>query len=321
MGKKKGPDGETTVAGSEADSAARSPLIVGEVLFDLFPDGTAVLGGAPFNVAWHLQAFGLRPVVVTRVGDDALGEKVLQTMDGWRMNTIGVQLDREAPTGRVQVSIGDDGPSFDIPENQAFDALEAEPALQALEGLDVGLLYHGSLIARSRGAGRALRVIRESVAVPIFVDVNLRDPWWDLDRVTRMIRGARWVKLNDDELAELTDLERPGIDGDLERTAAQLSRRNDVEQLVVTCGDRGAIVWVGVRSVAGLPPGAVDVVDTVGAGDAFSAVWIAGLLHGWGAETTLVRALDFAAAICGVRGATTGERRIYDQRLEAWSST
>jgi fructokinase len=315
------PDGDPPGTGSEAIPVQRRPIVVGEVLFDQFPDGTTVLGGAPFNVAWHLRAFGLRPLVVTRVGDDALGEQVLRTMDRWRMNTTGVQLDQEAPTGRVLITIDEHGPRFDIPEDQAFDHLEIETALHALDGLDVGLLYHGSLITRSRAAGRTMRAIRQSVQVPIFVDVNLRDPWWSKEMVTSLIRGARWVKLNDDELGRLSGREpAAGLSGSV-LAAAELARRHGVEELVVTCGERGAFVWVGDRSVAGRPPAAVDVVDTVGAGDAFSAVWIAGFLYGWGAETTLVRALDFAAVICGVRGATTDDRQIYDRCLEAWSLT
>jgi fructokinase len=302
-------------------SDRRRPVVIGEVLFDCFPDGSTVLGGAPFNVAWHLQAFGLRPLVVTRVGDDAFGERILQTMDGWRMDTGGVELDPRAPTGRVRVSIDDDGPGFEIPEDQAFDGLETEPALRAIGGLDVGLLYHGSLIARSEASGRALRAIRDTVAAPVFIDVNLRAPWWAAESVTSLIRGAQCVKLNDDELEQLADSESPRGDGVLERVAAEFSRQHDLEQLVVTRGESGASVCADGGFIQGRPPGSVEVVDTVGAGDAFSAVWITGLLLGWDPGTTLERALDFAAAICGVRGATTDDRAIYDERLEAWSLT
>jgi fructokinase len=316
-----GSDGDLNGADSEANRNERRPVVVGEVLFDQFPDGSSVLGGAPFNVAWHLQAFGLRPLVVTRVGDDELGDRVLQTMGSWRMSTTGVQLDRAVPTGRVQVSIDDGGPRFDIPEDQAFDVLETKAAQRVLDGIDVGLLYHGSLIARSGVSGEALRAIRESVSAPVFIDVNLRAPWWGEERVGSLVRGSRWVKLNEEELAQLHEVEGPTGGGGLEQAAAEFARSHEIGQLVVTCGERGALVSTDGASVAGRPPQIGDIVDTVGAGDAFSAVWIVGAMRGWPPATALARALDFAAAICRVRGATTDAREIYDQRLEAWSLT
>lgn len=310
-------DGESR--GSEPDSPGGRPIVVGEILFDVFPDGTKVLGGAPLNVAWHLHAFGLEPLLLSRIGDDDLGGAVLETLDSWGVDCSGVQIDAEAPTGRVAVELDGGAPTFDIVDDQAYDRLDGDAARDILGGFRPALLYHGSLIARGRAAYRALRSIRENTRAPIFVDVNLRKPWWSVERVSSLIRGTRWVKLNDDELGELSDRgSLAGVAGS-ELAAAELARRHGIDELVVTCGDRGAFAWVGGRSVAGQPPDDVDVIDTVGAGDAFSAVWIAGLLHGWGPETTLVRALDFAALICGIRGATTQNRRIYDERLEAWS--
>jgi fructokinase len=208
-------------------------------------------------------------------------------------------------------------PRFDIIDDQAYDHLDEDEARAAIAACRPGLLYHGTLIARRRTAERVLRALREGAAAPIFVDVNLREPWWDREQVVAMIRGARWVKLNDDELEQLS-ARKPGVAAGAELSAAELARRHGIEEVVVTCGGRGAFVWVGARSLAGRPPEDVEVVDTVGAGDAFSAVWIGGLLNGWPPETTLVRALDFAAAICGIRGATSTDRGLYDSHLEAW---
>ncbi len=305
----------------EPNSIGRRPVVVGEVLFDVFPDGTRVLGGAPLNVAWHLRGFGLEPLLISRVGEDDLGGAVVDALDSWGMDSSGLQVDPEKPTGRVAVALDAGAPIFDIVSDQAYDRLDGGAARDALAEVRPALLYHGSLIAREAVADRALRGIRAMSGAPVFVDVNLRSPWWSVESVTSLIRGARWVKLNDDELGRFSD--RGSVSGGTgaELAAAELSRRHGIDELIVTCGDRGAFVWVGDRSVVGRPPGAVDVVDTVGAGDAFSAVWIAGLLGGWDPETTLVRALDFAAVICGVRGATTDDRRIYDRILETWSST
>jgi len=306
---------------SEPDSSGGRPVVIGEVLFDVFPDGTKVLGGAPLNVAWHLHALGLEPLLLSRIGDDGLGAAVLDTLESWGMDSSGLQIDPEAPTGRVTVELDGGLPTFDIVNDQAYDWLDGDAAWAAVDGINPALLYHGSLIARGRTADGALRSLREKTAAPIFLDVNLREPWWSVEGVRSLIGGARWVKLNEDELERLSDREAGSTAWVSESAAADLARRHGIDELVGTCGDRGAFVQVGGRSLAGRPPGSVEVVDTVGAGDAFSAVWIAGLLHRWSTATTLVRALDFAASICGIRGATTRDRRIYEERLEEWSLT
>ena len=129
------------------------PVIFGEVLFDRFPDGTSVLGGAPFNVAWHLKALGLGPLFVTRVGKDRLGGRILAAMEAWGMDTRGVQEDPDHPTGTVEVWVENGEPSYEIAMPSAWDLIDAEK-LPAAD--DPGILYHqvGScprLLAPSQG--------------------------------------------------------------------------------------------------------------------------------------------------------------------------
>jgi fructokinase len=315
---------DTSDKGDPAEPALASPadgrpVIVGEVLFDDFQDRSRVLGGAPFNVAWHLQAFGLEPVVVTRIGDDELGAKIVAAMDDWGMDRRAVQVDPSAPTGRVEVDLDGDGPAFDILPDQAYDRLDSAAAVTAVRSVPTAVLYHGSLLARSEAGRRALHELGAAVAAPVFMDVNLRDPWWDAATVLSLLDHAQWAKLNDDELDRLADPpDDPAMAGDAEATAERFARRHDLGQLVITCGARGAMVFTDGRLIAGRPPESIEVVDTVGAGDAFSAVWIAGALGGWATGATVARALDFAAMVCGHRGATTDERRLYDNTLAAW---
>jgi len=308
---------------SEADGSGLTPLatrpvVVGEVLFDVFPDGSRVLGGAPFNVAWHLEAFGLRPLVVTRIGNDELGDELLATMAGWGMDTAGVQVDPDVVTGQVRVTLDGGSPTFEIAPGQAWDRLDADAAVAAASNVDGALLYHGSLMARS-GTGRAaLRELRCRIAGPVFMDVNLRDPWWSPGGVGSLLSDARWAKLSADEILRLARTRTDAAPADPEAAAADLARTHDLEQVIVTCGEDGAFLWVDGCWLAGRPPLEVEVVDTVGAGDAFSAVWITGLLEGWSTKATLMRALDFSAALCTVRGATTPDRRIHNRHLEIW---
>ena len=121
------------------------PCIFGEVLFDHFPDGTRVLGGAPFNVAWHLQAFGRRPRFISRVGRDPEGEAVREAMRTWGMDTTGLQTDPRQPTGRVSVLFDDGEPSYDIVHPCAYDAIEAVAA---------GLRRLRTALSRQPGAAR-----------------------------------------------------------------------------------------------------------------------------------------------------------------------
>jgi fructokinase len=287
-------------------TAGGRPLVVGEVLFDVLPDGTRVLGGAPFNVAWHLEAFGLRPLMVTRVGDDESALEVFEAMEKWGMDSSGVQRDGVCPTGRVQVELQNGEPTFHILADQAYDHLDGPLATRAMTGEDFSLLYHGSLIARGDASRSALDRIRRDIDVPVFVDVNLRDPWWKHDDVTEIVRSATWVKLNEAELKLLA--------GAIDAAVADSYRREQhLDAVIVTRGDRGALVVDENGILESVPPDDVQVIDTVGAGDAFSAVFILGLSRGWPTDLSLERALEFAAAMCTVSGATVLDRTFYSK--------
>jgi fructokinase len=280
------------------------PLVLGEVLFDVMPDGTRVLGGAPFNVAWHLKAFGLDPLLMTRVGADEDGDEVLSAMESWGMDVSAVQQDDHHPTGRVQVELDNGEPTFHILSDQAYDYLDSVTAEEVAENERFALLYHGSLIMRSESSRSALDNLVKWVDVPIFVDVNLRDPWWSRDLVVRSAQRARWVKLNESELSLLAG-------GEPDASAARFRDSCDLEELIVTRGGRGAMVIGRSGTLEASPPGAIEIIDTVGAGDAFSAVAILGIARGWSREAVLERALGFAAEVCTRAGATTTDRSLY----------
>ncbi len=289
---------------------AQTPFVFGEVLFDRFPDGHIVLGGAPFNVAWHLQAFGQAPVFISRVGDDPLGRRIRGAMQAWGLSTAGLQLDSRHPTGTVEVQFNDGEPAYDIVFGRAYDHIDGA-------GLPPGvpaLLYHGTLALRCADSHRALEALKAAHEVPIFVDVNLRPPWWDAETTHAALAAAAWAKLNTDELALLTDAGKA-----LEDNALDLLQRHALELLIVTRGERGAMV-IGAdgETTVVAPPPAQPVVDTVGAGDAFSSAFTLGLLQRWPLELTLDRAQDFASAIVGVRGATVQDRGFYQPFIEQW---
>lgn len=288
----------------------RQPVIFGEVLFDRFPDGNVVLGGAPFNVAWHLSAFGRQPLFVSRVGNDPLGRRIHDAMGDWGMATAGLQQDSQHPTGTVDVSFEAGEPQYDIVADRAYDHID--PA--SLPPLQPALIYHGTLALRHADSARALAALKRHYDAPVFVDINLRPPWWNREAVGDLLADARWVKLNADELDLIA-----GADRSTQDQFAVLFEHPGIELLIVTRGAQGAeIVARAGDRLPVAPKTAARVVDTVGAGDAFTSAFILGLLLGWPLATVGARAQEFASALVQVRGATVHDRDFYRPFLERW---
>lgn len=295
------------------------PVIFGEVLFDHFPDGSQVLGGAPFNVAWHLRGFGANPLVLSAVGDDEEGREVLERMTSWDLMTQGIQTDPAHGTGRVTATVVDGENHFEIAPDQAWDFVRAEPASRALAEEAAGLFYHGTLALRGDESWRALRAVREQSKAPSFVDINLRAPWWTREKLEWCLSTSQWVKLNDAELSELTA--RPTVSFEECRDAAvELARTHTIQGVIVTRGSKGALsVLDAERTFEAAPAKVTKLVDTVGAGDAFSSVVALGILQQWDYQTTLDRAAAFAADLCAIRGATTTDFALYERHLADWA--
>lgn len=295
------------------------PVIFGEVLFDRFPDGVAVLGGAPFNVAWHLQGFRCAPLMVSRLGEDEPGSEVRRLMTEWSMDPVGVQVDGECPTGAVEITFEGGTHRFEILPDQAYDEVDAEQAARVVQGIEVALLYHGSLAIRNPQARRALEALRAALDVPVFVDVNLRAPWWREEDLAPVFDGSRWLKVNDEELEIVSGrLDLSG--GTLEERAKRLRDAHDVELLIVTLGDRGAFALDRSDAITRVEPEADShIADTIGAGDAFSSVVLVGLMRGWPISAIMNRAQAFATRICGQRGATKPDSELYREMENTWS--
>lgn len=295
---------------------SQTVIAFGETLVDQFRDRN-VLGGAPFNVSCHLGALGAHPVLVTRAGKDALGDQLLQAMSERGLDLRGVQRDPARPTGRVKVTETAHGHVFDILSDQAYDHIHASLTRMVGLSLHPQMVYFGTLSQRG-DSRRALRELLGTVDACTFLDVNLRDPWVDGDTLHWSLRQARVVKLNEDELIRIGDLF--SLDGaTLQARAAVLVSGFDLQRVVVTRGSEGA--WTldaagRVKSVAGTP---LDrVVDTVGAGDGFAAVFMLGMLRGWPLAVQLERADAFARALCGIRGAVPATQDFYRPFIRDW---
>ena len=282
-------------------------VIFGEILYDCFPDGRKIPGGAPFNVAWNLQAFEKLPFFLSAVGADDMGGSLKELAFAWGMDIHGIQNTNNHPTSTVEVIFEQGSPTYAIIDDTAMDHLRL-PAI--LNYQPKSLLYHGSLAVRGEKSMKTLREIRERWKGKVFVDVNIRNPWFSLERFSPLLKGVDYLKLNDEEYEQITGeaLEL----SQLEHQLRILSSKYEISDILLTCGKQGAY-WLTsdgeLHHVEAL--GGNDIVDTVGAGDAFASICLVGISSGWSPEKTLKEASLFAGKVCTLRGATTKDKGFY----------
>ena len=277
-------------------------LGIGEILWDLLPSGKQ-LGGAPANFTCHAHALGADARLVSRVGDDPLGREILARWRERGLPTETIGSDAQAPTGTVSVALADDGqPQFTIRENVAWDRIEATPAALAAAG-EADAVCFGTLAQRSESNREAIRELLAATrpdALRIF-DVNFRSPFVDAAILTDSLALANILKLNDHELPVLAALF--GIGGTPADQFAALAARFDLRVVTLTRGGNGSLIHAS-GECSEHPGERTKVLDTVGAGDAFTAAMTIGLLRGWNLERINQRANTVAAFVCSQPGAT-----------------
>ncbi len=289
------------------------PLIIGEVLFDCFPGNKSVIGGAPFNVAWNLQGMGLAPRFLSAIGDDALGQTVLDLMKRWGMDEAGLSVLPGRPTGKVEVRNAESDPEYIFQEDCAWDHIHFKAS--PISPDQCSLLYHGSLAARKSITRETILKLRRETDLPAFVDINLREPFYQRETILELSQGAQWLKLNSNELSMLAEYQNVHH-GTLIEMANRLGKTLGNAHLLVTDGKAGAY-WIEIDGETHYEkaPEANPFVDSVGAGDAFASICIAGILEQVPAPAILRQAVAFAANVCSIQGATSQEITFYDQAI------
>jgi fructokinase len=303
----------------------RRVAVLGEALIDRFPDAD-VIGGAPFNVARNLALLGAAPLMITRIGVDALGATIVADFERYGMDTLGLQRDPARATGTVTVHMQGTHHTFEIGADSAWDHLDGAQAVRDIQATAPAVTYFGTLAQRGPVSRAAIHAaLGASDALP-FLDLNLRDGPDNRTLAEDSLTRARLVKVNDDELDQLIAwFVHPGAPplpwGEpAQRAAAEaIVRRFGLQRMTITRGGAG---WACVDA-AGLwlegkaPP--VTVRDTVGAGDAFASVLLLGELRGWPLLATLQRAGEYASAVCGIAGAVDASSGIYAAARTAWA--
>jgi len=293
----------------------REQVVVGfgELLWDCFPRSRRP-GGAPANVAYHAARLGHRGVVVSRVGTDPDGETLREHLRRHGLGDEHVQLDPVHPTGTVTVDDSDPAdPRYTIHEGVAWDHIELDAALERLAG-DVSAVCFGTLAQRSAPTREALHAFLQRARGALRVyDVNLRQRFWDRERIERSLDAADVVKLNQDEVATLARELGAGA-GDPRAFAEALRSRHGVELVCVTRGADGCLLLEGAQEVD-LPGRPVEVADSVGAGDAFTAGLISGRLRGWPLERCARLANELGARVAAAEGAMPDLRDELDALL------
>jgi fructokinase len=310
-----------------------NPIVgIGELLWDVYPDGRKVAGGAPFNFAFHCRQLGHPAVIVSRVGDDDLGRELRDRVRELGLSDEYIQTDREHPTGTVQVTLDANGvPRYRITRTIAWDYIEWDDQLESLARFCCAVCF-GTLGQRADGSRSAVqRFLSRAVSAVRIFDVNLR-PTANWRQVLDLsLTWADLIKLNEDELRMLAVFRRrrwpsigpvrlnegePGIaaglrqlpSGSLEEIAAVLYRTLGHEHkfVIVTRGEHGALVFGGSnRALPIHEPGIpARVVDTVGAGDAFTAAMVCLHLEGRPLRECARFANHYAARVCEHAGGT-----------------
>ena len=301
-------------------------VVFGEALVDDF-GGDQQVGGAPFNVARHLAAFMAPQLMVTRVGSDRNGNLVRAEFERFAMSAQGLQLDPMEETGRVIVERSGEGHRFIILPGQAYDFIDTGAALAAVREVEPQAVCFGTLAQRGERSREALFALLGASTATRFLDLNLRTGQCDNDCLDRSLSAADIVKANEEELQTLfrqfLDIDDPADAMTAEAVhvaCAALVKKFRLEALLVTLGHRGSVYFGGDGTMIANrdTPAPPYVIDTVGAGDAFSAIFLLGRALGWPLAQTLARANEFAGAVCAIPGAIPRDMDFYDRWEARW---
>ena len=271
---------------------------IGEILWDLLPSGKA-LGGAPANFAYHATRLGEEGWAVSAIGNDALGREIMDIVTGKRLKNVISVTDK--PTGTVQVELDARGvPTYTIMEDVAWDNIPFTPEMEALARRADAVCF-GSLVQRMASRYSVLRFLRATrpEALKVF-DINLRQHYYSREVLEESLNLADILKINDEEIRIVADMF--GLGDDDIAACRTLIDRYSLRLVILTKGAEGSEVITADETIP-QPAGEAVIVDTVGAGDSFTAAFVVAYLRGDSLADAQRQASDTAAYVCSCKGA------------------
>ncbi|NIQ02267.1 MAG: hypothetical protein GWM98_19290 [Nitrospinaceae bacterium] len=289
-------------------------LVFGEVLHDVYPDRRQ-LGGAPYNYAYHLSQMGFPVRLISRVGGDEAGKDILEYLQKIGFSIEGVQMDIIHKTGEVIVDLNEDGEAeFNIQPDRAYDYIEYDPYIDSLAREENPIIHFGTLIQRHTESANTLKKILQVMAPKstVMVDINLRYPFYNEDVIRTSLEYCDILKINAEELEVLQDLLK--IPPSYHEPVRYLLDAFKIGFACVTKGAYGSALYEAGNPVSFhcsvFPP--EKIVDTVGTGDAYSAMLTAGYLASLPKQSLIEKASEFASRICGIPGALPENADFYN---------
>lgn len=278
---------------------SKKVICFGEVLWDVFPGGEKI-GGAPLNVALRLKSLGVATTIVSKVGKDQLGKRLIDFIHQQGIGTEYIQQDAQFETGKVNVTLDQSGAaSYEIAYPAAWDKIDLVPTLEE-EVAQADLFLFGSLVTRDVASKKSLLALLKKASFKVF-DVNLRAPHYSQTLIEHLMQKADLIKFNDEELAEIS--KAMGCqDKSLEKQLRFISAKTNTPKVCVTKGGDGALLQLNgqLYDQKGFP---IKVVDTVGAGDSFLATLLEGILTNKAPEIALEKACAMGAMVASSTGA------------------
>jgi len=282
----------------------------GEILFDIYPNSKS-LGGAPLNFIYHINKLTGSGRIISRVGNDMLGREAVEFVELQGLSADTIQTDTKHHTGAAMISLNEKGvPSFNIEENRAYDFININDDVRNLIMSDTDCLYFGTLAQRNTVSRTTLQSFFIK-GIKYFCDINIRQNYYTEEILFQSLKTTNVLKLNLDELKLLHKIFLEG-DFSLHTSSKLLMKKFGIEMFAVTKGADGSVLFRGEETDEHKTE-VQNVIDTVGAGDAFASILCIGYLNKWDLKKINRLANEFASEICLINGALPKDDKIYEK--------
>jgi fructokinase len=277
-------------------------ICYGELLWDMLPQGKQA-GGAPMNVAFHLNRLGLKAFPFTAVGKDELGKELIEFLSSKNISTLYIQ-ENDYPTGKVLVKLNEKNEaSYTIESPSAWDFIQVSDPDKDVLVKESPIVVFGSLACRHTVSHQSLLTILDYAGLKI-CDINLRPPFYNQELVFQLLEMADWIKINHDELNQIGEWLGLKTEREADQARLVLDHFPKASKVLVTRGDKGAAYYDREGNTFEHPGFKVNVVDTVGSGDSFLAMFISRYLNGNTIQQSLEASCAMGAVVAKYQGAT-----------------